>query len=208
MQPIFIAFEGIDGSGKSTQIKKLQQRILNLGEQVHITCEPTNEDLGLLIRKIFSGTRPSNPYAIAGLFLADRMEHILNDNDGMLKKLNEGYHILSDRYYLSSYAYHGAHVDIDWVIEMNKVAVNCLKPHAHFFIDISPEKSIERIQKGRTTQEIYENLDNLIAVRKKYLEAFDKISSYEKIVIIDGDKDEDSIAEEIYTNFLALTTCN
>lgn len=208
MKPTFIAFEGIDGSGKSTQIKRLQQRLTQENKDVFVTCEPTNEDIGKLIRQIFSGNRDSNAYAIAGLFLADRMEHILNANDGLLKMLKDGYHILSDRYYLSSYAYHGAHVDIDWVIDMNKVAVNYLKPNAHFFIDISPEKSIERIQKGRLSKEIYETLDNLTAVRHKYYESIQKISAYENVIIINGDNDENTIAEEIYTNFLKVAICN
>lgn len=208
MKPTFIAFEGIDGSGKSTQIKRLEQRLFQENQHTFLTCEPTDKDIGKLIRQIFSGNRNSNAYTIAGLFLADRMEHILNPNDGLLKMLKDGYHILSDRYYLSSYAYHGAHVDIDWVMDMNKVAVNYLKPHAHFFIDISPEKSIERIQKGRISKEIYETLDNLTSVRNKYYESIQKISAYEKIIIINGDNDENTIAEEIYNNFLAIATCS
>lgn len=206
MNPTFIAFEGIDGSGKSTQIKRLQQRLIRDNQEVFVTCEPTKGYIGKLIREIFSGNRDSNAYTIAGLFLADRMEHILHPTDGLLKRLNDGFHVLTDRYYLSSYAYHGAHVDLDWVIDINTVAVNYLKPHAHFFIDISPEKSIERIQKGRISKEIYETLDNLIAVRNTYYESMQKISANEKVIIINGDNDEDTIAEEIYANFLKIAT--
>jgi len=208
MQSLFIAFEGIDGSGKSTQMKRLQKHLIANGERVHSTCEPTSDDAGRLIRNIFKGNHISNPYSIAGLFLADRMEHILHPTQGILKFLADGYHVLSDRYYISSYAYHGAHVDMEWVINMNAVAVNHLKPHAHIFIDISPEMAMERIQKGRSSQELYETLDNLSIVRNKYFESFEKIALVEKIIIIDGNRDEDSVASEIYDIFLSLSTCS
>src|SRR5690554_4018885 len=110
---LFIAFEGIDGSGKSTQIALLRSRLESLGYQVHQTCEPTTGPIGRMIRDIFSGKMEGNHHTIAGLFVADRLHHILNKKDGLIAQLTRGHVVLTDRYVLSSYAYQGAHVDLE-----------------------------------------------------------------------------------------------
>lgn len=96
---LFIAFEGIDGSGKSTQVKLLTDHLIKAGHKVYATFEPTDSPIGSLIRSIFNHKLEADHRVIAGLFVADRLDHLLNKSNGILKKLEEGYTVITDRYY-------------------------------------------------------------------------------------------------------------
>ncbi len=195
---LFIALEGIDGSGKSTQVRLLAEKLRDAGYKVHATFEPTNGMIGSLLRNILKGSVKADERTIAGLFLADRLDHILNEEYGLLKMLGEGYTVISDRYYFSSYAYHGTHMDMDWVIACNKMCADLLRPDVTIFIDVPPEVSMQRISAGRQSTELYETLDNLTNVRAKYLEAFDKLKDQEKIITIEGNQSIEAIAGDIW----------
>lgn len=195
---LLIAFEGIDGSGKSTQVKLLTERLIAEGHDVHTTFEPTDSPIGQLIRDIFGHRMNADHRTIAGLFVADRLEHLLSQTDGMLKHLSEGKTVITDRYYFSSYAYHSVHMPMDWVIQANAMSASLRRPDLNIYIDITPEVSMERIRKGRTSTELYETLDNLRQVRDKYFEAFESQKSQENILIIDGNRPPEPIAEDIW----------
>ena len=201
---LFIAFEGIDGSGKSTQVKMLSEYLSMKGHKVYTTFEPSKSPIGTMIRNIFSHKMEADHRVIAGLFVADRLDHLLNKQDGMLKKLEEGYTVITDRYYFSSYAYHGTHMPMDWVIAANALSANLLRPDLNIYIDVNPEVSMARIQKGRESTEMYETLDNLKNVREKYLEAFEKEKDREKIYFVDGNRSVDLIASDIVKRVGAL----
>lgn len=203
MKHRLVAFEGIDGSGKSTQIKRLAEAIRQNGEEVFATFEPTDNYIGRIIRDIFSHRKEATQETIAGLFVADRMEHLLNPENGMLKTLEKA-HVLTDRYYFSSYAYHGVHVDMDWVIAANEMAVRLGKADLHIFIDVAPEVSLERILANRSGVEMYETLDNLIKVREQYFAAFEKLKNTENIAIVDGNRDADEISADILQLFIQI----
>jgi dTMP kinase len=194
---LFIAFEGIDGSGKSTQVRLLSDRLMQKGHKVHTTFEPTNSRIGTMIRDIFSHKMEGDHRTIAGLFVADRLDHLLDSQTGMLKMLDDGYNVITDRYYFSSYAYHGTHMSMDWVIDANAMSAALLRPDINIFIDVAPEVSIERIRQSRESIEMYETLENLKAVRNKYMEAFEKLSAVEKVCMIDGNRNQTSIAEDV-----------
>ena len=106
----FIALEGLDGSGKSTQVIPLADKLNAEGVKVYITAEPTTSRIGSMIKDIFNHKMEADHRTIAALYAADRLEHVLNKKDGILKKLEEGYTVITDRYYFSSYAYHGVHM--------------------------------------------------------------------------------------------------
>ncbi len=201
---LFIALEGIDGSGKSTQSKLLAETLTDMGHKVYTTFEPTDSRIGVMIRDIFSHRMEGDHRVIAALFVADRLNHLLNSQDGILKKLDEGYTVITDRYYFSSYAYHSAHMDMDWVIKANALSAELLRPDLNIYIAISPEVSMERINKGRTSVEMYETLENLTIVSQKYQQAFELLSDVEKIVKIDGNRHADVIAEDIKRQVLSL----
>lgn len=201
---VLIALEGIDGSGKSTQIKLLAEQLEKAGHKVYTTFEPTDSPIGKMIRDIFSHRMEADHKVIAGLFVADRLHHLLNKTDGILKKMEEGYIVLTDRYYLSSYAYHSVHMDMDWVIQANAMSAQLLRPALNIFIDIAPEISMERISKGRTSTEMYETLDNLRQVREKYFEAFEKVKGIENIFITDSNRALEAVAADIWNEVSRL----
>jgi dTMP kinase len=194
---LFIAFEGIDGSGKSTQTSILAERLKSEGLSVYSTNEPSQGNIGRMIRTILKGEETLDERAIAALFAADRLDHILNEKDGMLKKL-ETEIVICDRYYFSSYAYHGTHINMDWVISTNSMSAEILRPDITIFIDVAPQESMKRITVNRETVELYETLDNLTAVRTKYFEAFEKLKEDENVVIIDGNREKGVVSEAIW----------
>lgn len=195
----FIVFEGIDGSGKSTQAKRLAKKLQEQGIKVWLTCEPTYSRIGQIIRDIFTHKMEADTHTVAGLFVADRLHHILEPEEGILAKLAKGYIVISDRYYFSSYAYQGAHVDMEWVIAANQKCAELLRPDLNIFIDVAPEVSMKRIEQGRSSTELYESLQNLIDVRKAYLKAFDLKKEEETILTIFGEEQIDTLAEKINT---------
>ncbi len=197
---LFIAFEGIDGSGKSTQVKLLKQKLEAAGLKVYTTCEPTDSPIGKIIRDIFNHKMEADHRTIAGLFVADRLDHLLNKTNGILKKLEEGYTVITDRYYFSSYAYQSTHVDQDWVIKANSLSANLRRPDLNIYIDISPELSIDRLNKGRESIELYETLENLQNVRDKYFEIMELLKVEEKVLIVDGNREPETISGEIWDN--------
>lgn len=198
MKNLFIAFEGIDGSGKSTQVKLLAEKLTEKGHKVYTTHEPTGGLVGKMIRDIFNHRMEGDQRTIAALFVADRLEHLLNKTDGILKRLAEGYTVITDRYYFSSYAYHSVHVDMDWVIAMNREATKLLRPDLNIYIDISPEVSMQRIQKGRESVEMYETLENQKQVYTMYEKAFEIEKDHEMIFRVSGDQTAEKISEEIW----------
>lgn len=202
---LFIAFEGIDGSGKSTQVKLLAEHLEKAGHKVYSTFEPTDSPIGALIRNIFSHKMEADHSVIAGLFVADRLDHLLNKTNGILKKLEEGYTVITDRYYFSSYAYHGTHMSMDWVIEANSLSADLLRPDLNIYIDISPEVSMKRLLNGRSSLELYETSENLRNVRAKYFEAFEQLKFKETIFVTDGNRLAEAIASDVWQEILQMT---
>lgn len=194
---LFIALEGIDGSGKSTQAKLLTEYLQSRGHKVYTTCEPTEGPIGRMIREIFNHRMEGDQRTIAALFVADRLEHLLNKHNGIVKMMQDGYTVITDRYYFSSYAYHSVHMDMDWVIEANKLSAQILRPDLNIYIDISPEVSMTRIKKDRTSVEMYETLENQKLVYSKYSEAFEKQKAVEKVISINGNQSVEKISESI-----------
>jgi len=194
----FIAFEGLDGSGKSTQVKLLAEKLKGQGLKIHTTVEPTTSRIGHIIKDIFKHKMEADHRTIAALYAADRLDHLTNKTDGILKKMDEGYTVITDRYYFSSYAYHGTHMDINWVINANSLSADLLRPDLNIYIDISPEESMKRLNKGRDSIELYESTENLRQVKEKYFEAFELLADKEKISVINGNRPEKEIANDIW----------
>ncbi|HEY8930620.1 MAG TPA: dTMP kinase [Mucilaginibacter sp.] len=202
---LFIALEGIDGSGKSTQVKLLKEQLEAAGHKIYTTCEPTHSPIGKMIRDILTHKVEADERIAGALFVADRLDHILNKTDGILKKLEDGYTVITDRYYFSSYAYQSQFMDLEWVINANSLAAGILRPDVNIYIDITPEISLERISKGRETVELYETLDNLKNVRDRYLELFDRMKNEEQVLVINGDQAPEAIANDILKNIAVIS---
>jgi len=195
--PLFIAFEGIDGSGKSTQATLLGQHLAQQGDEVYNTGEPSTGTIGKLLRQILTGVQKADERVIAGLFVADRLDHLLNNTDGIVKQLNEGHTVICDRFYFSSYAYQGTHMDMKWVIEANAMSALVKRPDLNIFIDVAPEVCLQRISSNRMQHEHYETLDNLVKVRDNFFKAFDLLKREEKVLVVDGNRPISEVAEEV-----------
>lgn len=194
----FIAFEGIDGSGKTTQTARLAARLNRMGLACCQTREPTAGPIGSLVHQIMTGRIAADNRVVAALYAADRLDHLLNQTDGILPLLEQGTHVLTDRYYFSSYAYHSVDMPMDWVIEANAQAAQLLRPTATIFIDVDPNTALERISKNRFHTEIYENLARLTKTRELYFQAFEKEKDRENILILDGSMTEDQLEEQVW----------
>ncbi len=201
---LFIALEGIDGSGKSTQVKLLAAKLEAAGQKIHTTFEPTDGQIGLIIRKILKGAEKADNRTIAGLFVADRLDHLLNEESGIVKKMSDGFTVITDRYYFSSYAYNGTHMDLQWVINANAMSAEILRPDINIFIDVPPEVCMNRINSNRASVELYESLENLKKVREKYLESFALLSGSENIIIVDGNRNPEIFFEDIWNKISKL----
>ena len=194
----FIAFEGIDGSGKSTQIGLLAERLKKEGVCCYTTMEPTNAPVGSLVRQVMTGRIRMDNKAIAALFAADRLDHLLNEVDGIASKIEEGTTVLTDRYYFSSYAYHSVDVPMEWVIRENEQSALILRPTVNLFIDVDPDTALERIARNRFHQELFEKKSRLVEVRENYKKAFDLLAGEEKYTVIDGNQSREAIADNIW----------
>jgi len=199
----FIVFEGIDGSGKSSHARLLKERLENQGIKVHLTAEPSDGEAGRLLRRCLTREVDLPEEAICGLFMTDRIDHIKNPADGILSHLEKGEWVISDRYYFSSFAYNSMYASMDWVISINSVARQLLKPDLTVFLDIAPELFNERII-ARGTTERYETTELLRTVRNNYFKAFELLPD-EKVVIVDNCVGVEEAAERIFAAVRPLT---
>lgn len=195
----FLAFEGIDGSGKSTQLQLLLDRLRAQGIPCAGTCEPSDGPVGSMLRQILTGRLTADNRVLAALFAADRLDHVLNQRNGILGQVQSGVTVVTDRYYFSSYAYHGVDVDMGWVIDSNRLSAELLRPDATLFLDVPVRRALDRISRNRSHTELFEKEDRLTATREKYLEAFARLGDAEKVIVIDADGDVDTVAERVWT---------
>lgn len=195
----FIVFEGIDGSGKSTQISLLKENIEKHAINCMTTREPSDGPVGTLLRQFLTGRIAGDESTIAALFAADRLDHLNNPVNGVCRKIEDGITILSDRYLLSNYAYQSVRVPLDWVMKTNSLAADTLKPDCHIFIDVDPDTSLERMSKGRHQIDLFETKERLTEVRSRYFELFKQLEHRENIIVINGNRSVEEISEEIWS---------
>ena len=192
----FIVFEGIDGSGKSTHAVLLKERLEKEGYKVFLTCEPSEGEAGKLLRRCLTGKADLPEQALAGLFMTDRIDHILNPVSGILRHIEEGEIVLCDRYYFSSFAYNGSYAPMEWVIEINRIARETLRADLTVFLDIEPERFLSRIE-DRGSTERYEKVEVLRKVRDNYFKAFGLLPD-ENVCVVDNGKPLAEAAENVY----------
>jgi len=162
--PNFAVFEGGDGSGTTTQLSMLTERLKKSSKPCFFpTFEPTDGQIGKIIRAALTKETPLAPKTLAMLFAADRNEHIFG-KDGILEHVNRGELVVSDRYVLSSLVYQGIECGDELPTSLNS---RFPAPETLIFLDIEPEIALERMKK-RTSLEIYEYREFQIKVREKY----------------------------------------
>lgn len=184
---VFICIEGLDGSGKTTQVELLSKK-LEKDFDVLCTSEPSKGLIGDFIRTSYLyGKNRLSPYVEALLFAADRIEHVENE---IIPALNKGKIVISDRYVFSSLAYQGSgKIDLDWIQTVNK---SILLPDLAIFLDVEPEKVLSRINSKKS---VMENLETQKRVREIYL----KFVSDKKLILVNGDDSVINVSENLFS---------
>lgn len=196
---MFLVIEGLDGSGKTTQINMLRDRLQGMGEACYLTAEPTELPTGKFIRSILQKEITADPRTVAALYAADRIEHLFHPEEGLLHKLSEGYHVIASRYYFSSLAYQSEHASPGWVASLNMMAKRTLPADITIFLDLEPEVSMQRIRARGEEMELFETEEKLTHVRESFHLAFEHFGEGENIHIVDASKDPVAVSEAIWT---------
>ena len=140
----FIVFEGGDGSGKSTQIKRLSGRLLRREHPYIITREPGGTPLGEQLRKILKTRTDLSPLGELLLFVAARQQLVTQIIEPAIRS---GKNILSDRFTASTIAYqgYGRGLNISNIVSLNKLATGQIEPDLNILLDLAPEVALSRI---------------------------------------------------------------
>ena len=194
----FIVFEGLDGSGKGTQISLLSKFLNEKGISIYETAEPTQSATG----DTLAGYQKRTAYELAALFLTDRIFHNTSAN-GIKHILDSGVTVICDRYYYSSFAYQGIDTDIKWVMDMNLNCPEILKPDLCIFLDVPTEQCDERMG-SRQNREIFENVDTLNKIRKRFFEVFDLLENSENISIINASRSIDDVNRDVVSSAMEI----
>ncbi|KPJ56581.1 hypothetical protein AMJ49_04510 [Parcubacteria bacterium DG_74_2] len=181
----FIVFEGIDGSGQSTQADKLVYYL----DKSHLTKEPTNNLIGGLIRGQLTHNWQTKQECLQLLFAADRAHHLEKE---IIPLLEKGITVVCDRYFFSTIAYGALEIkDWDWLIEINK---QFLLPDLTFLLKVSPKICLGRIKKNRFSIELFEREK----VLEKVWQNYEKLSKeFENIHIINGEQSPEKVFKQV-----------
>ena len=192
---MFISFEGIEGSGKSTQIELIEELIRAKGYQVKKLREPGTTELGEKIRNIFleKTTETVDPITEAFLLYASR-KHL--DQNFLRQNLSDGAIVIADRYADATLAYqsYGKGLDHNFV-KLIHDSSQLLSPDLTFYMDISAELSRERISDREMDRMESESIDFFKKVREGYLQIAD--DNPERVVVLDANKTIDELHESI-----------
>jgi len=195
---LFIAFEGIDGCGKSTQAWMLGKYISELNKHNHVimTREPWRNQN---IRKILKENE--DPYSeakkLAKLFVDDRKQHVEELIKPNIRKI---IHIISDRYSFSTLAYQQTQgIPLNELLKMHK---GLLIPNIIFIIDIPVKTALQRMKKDsirKTEQKFEKNQEFIGKLRQSYLNLKDLENH--KVILINGNQSPEKVFEEVKYNF-------
>lgn len=189
----FIVFEGLDGSGQSTQAELLREFLKEKGYQVLVTKEPTNDsEPGKKIRKILEGEEKCLPLDFQRLYVQDRKWHLENV---IIPALEQGKIVISDRYFFSTFAF-GASEGLD-IIELYQLNEEFLLPDIVFFLDVNPKLCMTRIEKRGIEKQFFEKEEKLTKVYGNYKKTFKDFEGKTKIYFINGEKSINEVFEEI-----------
>jgi len=190
---IFLALEGLDGAGTTTQAQWLAGWLREKGREVHLTAEPSRGPVGVLLRQVLSrrvvgaGGSDFDEGAVALLFAADRLDHWQSE---IRPRLEEGVDVVSDRYVLSSLAYQAVSTDDGaWVAALNEKA-----PPADLtlFLAVSSSVALGRRYAAATEREIYEVPEFQRRVQRAYRRAIGL--KRERVVEIPGDRSVEQVS--------------
>jgi dTMP kinase len=189
---MFVTFEGIDGSGKTTQVELLRAELERLGHEVVATREPGGTELGESVRRVVLHGVDMTPWAEAALFAAARAELVA---ERIRPALDRGAWVLSDRYFDSSLAYQGVGrgLGLDAVLELNLAVTGSLWPDRTFVL-VVPADDAGRRQEGSP-----DRLERVRSLQARAAEGYAEVAERfaGRVVVLDGTRPPDEIAEEV-----------
>jgi dTMP kinase len=193
----FAVFEGLDGSGTTTQLRLLKDRFDREGRPLpplYNTFEPTEGNIGKLVRMALGGEIPLLPSTIAMLFAADRNEHLYGPG-GIAERCGRGELVVSDRYVLSSLVYQGITCGEEYPALLNR---DFPAPETLLFFDIDSETAQKRME-NRPVKEIYETPDFQRQVRERYLALLPVLEAGGvRVIAINAVMEREKVAEEVW----------
>jgi dTMP kinase len=191
---MFVTFEGLDGSGKSTQAELLRARLEADGVDVVSTREPGGTELGEGIRDLVLHGGHVGPWAEALLYVAARAELV---HEVIRPALERGAAVICDRYIDSSIAYQGVgrELGLERVLDLNLAAVGGLLPNRTFLLELEPSEVPSRIQRHYDRLE-REGDDFRVRAAAGYRELATRFP--ERIVVLDATRPAADLAEEVY----------
>jgi dTMP kinase len=203
MRSVFIAIEGIDGSGGTTQARMLADWFRQSGQpEVVLTCEPSHGPVGKFIREAL---KPGNAASVLAdsvlpfLFAADRRDHLDRE---IIPALQRGAAVITDRYYHSSLAYQSLSIGMPAVADLNE---RFRAPDLTVFLDLDPEISLARIEARGEQVERFEALDRLQQIHESYDAVLIHCrAAGEHVVTIEADAPVDEIHRAIVVQVDAL----
>jgi len=186
----FIVFEGLDGSGQSTQVEKLYNFLKQKKCSVILTKEPVYDNIsGKKIRQILRRNKQITPGNFQKLFIQNRKEHL---DKLIIPSLKKNITVISDRYFWSTCAFGGINLNIEWLIRLNN---SFILPDIIFYLDVPAEICLERIKKRGDDFEFFEEKEKLTKVRQNYKELIKRFSD---TYLINGQLSR----EEVFKNVL------
>ena len=192
---MFVTFEGLDGSGKSTQARLLTKALRDDGRDVVATREPGGTALGEGIRDLLLGGTDVSAWAEAALFAAARAQLV---EEGIAPALARGADVVCDRYLDSSLAYQGIArgLGLERVLELNLPAIGGVLPDRTFLLLVDPNEAARRLGGGagdRIEREAEDFRRRVDAAYRELAAAFP-----ERIVTLDGTRPPEEIAREVH----------
>jgi dTMP kinase len=192
----FVVLEGLDGSGTTTQMRLLAERLSREGTAHSTTWEPTKGPIGLLLRSILARETRAHPRTIALLYAADRNDHVHDPESGIEARVRRGELVVCDRYLFSSLAYQSIECGFDYVMGLN---ADFPLPQCVIFVDTPVEICQERLS-ARGKPELYDGMAFQRRVREGYLEIFRRFegASGMRIAQVAGDRPAGLVHGEIW----------
>ncbi|HEV3202157.1 MAG TPA: dTMP kinase [Bryobacteraceae bacterium] len=199
----FITFEGMDGSGKTTQMHRLATRLRNLGRTVLETTEPGGPPIAMKIRRILldSANEELSPTAEILLYFASRAQNV---GQWILPALGRGEVVLCDRFTDSSLAYqgYGRGLGAETVEALDRIACRGLKPDLTLLVDVDAEASLARARARNAAEPHCETRmdDQSIEFHRKVYDAYHALAAREpeRVKMVNGRADLDSIEREVW----------
>ena len=197
---MFITFEGGEGAGKSTAIKKIVEKLQKEGREIVLTREPGGTPIGEEIRSIILDKKNTDMdvRTEALLYAASRRQHIVQK---IIPSLKEGKMVLCDRFLDSSLAYQGyaRGIGIDKVYEMNQFATEGVEPDLTLFFDLDPEEGLRRIAANNNREVNRLDVEKL-SFHQKVREGFLLLAKKfpHRFVVIDASQNAQKVFEDAY----------